>query len=146
MSESAPSAPSPITRPTPAVPSTGAEPAARRPAGARAVPQPAPTSPSTTNSDWPVTVSDRIESVVGTVRDRTTLPLTKVARAIVFGLLALVAGITALILLVIAIVRLHVYLPFHPEGRRLWASYAVVGVIFMLVGALVWRKRTASRS
>ena len=36
-------------------------------------------------SDWTVEVADRIESVVGAVRDRTTVPITKVARVVVFG-------------------------------------------------------------
>jgi hypothetical protein len=88
-------------------------------------------------------VADHIEFVVETVRDKTTVPVTKVARGVVFGLVAAAAGTTALILVVIAVVRLHVYLPFHPEGRRVWTSYAVLGAIFMLAGAFFWRKRAA---
>jgi H+/Cl- antiporter ClcA len=91
--------------------------------------------------DWTVEIADRIESVVGTVRDRTTVPITKVARAVVFGVLAAVAGVVAAILLIVAAVRLHVYLPFHPEGRKVWVVYAILSAIFLMAGAFVWRKR-----
>jgi hypothetical protein len=108
------------------------------PTGSHTLPPPGPSG----DSDWTVTVTDRIESLVGTVRDRTTVPITKIARAIVFGLIIAVAGIAALVLAVIGILRLHVYLPFHPEGRRVWVTYVALGAIFMLAGAFSWRKRT----
>ena len=105
-----------------------------------AEPQAAPPTP-----DWTVEIADRIESVVGAVRDKTTVPITKVARIVVFGILAGVAGIAALILVIIAAVRLHVYLPFHPVGRQVWVVYAALGAIFLLAGAFLWRKRTPRR-
>ena len=105
-----------------------------------AEPNTAPPTP-----DWTVEVADRIESVVGAVRDRTTVPITKVARVAVFGLLAAVAALAAMILLVIAAIRLHVYLPFHPAGRQVWAVYAALSAIFLLAGAFTWRKRTPRR-
>ena len=102
-------------------------------------------APSPPGPDWTAQVADRIESVVGTVRDRTTVPITKVARVAVFGLVAAVTGGVALVLLVIALVRLHVYLPFHPDGRKLWVTYAGLGAIFLLVGAFLWSKRRPSK-
>ena len=128
MSDSAPSAPT--TRPT----SVG---------GASAD---TPRTEALPESDWTVAVADRIESVVGTVRDKTTVPIVKAARAVVFGSLAAVAATTALIMLVIAVVRLHVYLPFHPAGRQVWTTDAGLGAIFMAAGAFMWRKRTARKS
>lgn len=95
-----------------------------------------------TDSDWTVAVADRIEGVVTTLRDRTTVPVTKVARAVVFGLIIATGGIAALVLLVIGLLRLHVYWPFEPGGRKLWVTYVGLGAIFVIVGALMWRKRT----
>jgi hypothetical protein len=105
-----------------------------------AEPKAAPPAP-----DWTVEVANRIESVVGAVRDRTTVPITKIARTVVFGLLAAVAALAAVILLIIAAVRLHVYLPFHPAGRQVWVVYAALSAIFLLAGAFSWRKRTPRR-
>jgi predicted RNA polymerase sigma factor len=96
--------------------------------------------------DWTVEVADRIESVVGAVRDRTTVPITKLARAVVFGIVAGVAALVALVLLVIAVVRLHVFLPFHPVGRQVWVVYAALSAIFLLAGMFTWRRRTPRKA
>lgn len=136
MSDTAPSA-STVRKDRPDGPGSGAP--------ATSAPTSSPGVSGPPRPDWTVTVADRIESVVETVRDKTTIPITRVARGIVFGLLAAVAATAALILAVILIVRLHVYLPFQPEGRRLYTSYAVVGAIFVLAGAFFWRKRIARK-
>ena len=99
--------------------------------------------PPATSQDWPVLATDRIEAVVETVREKTTVPVQKVARGIVYGLIAAIMALLALVLVVIGLLRLHVYLPFHPEGRRVWVSYVGIGAIFILVGALLWRKGTS---
>lgn len=100
-----------------------------------------------TERDWTYQVTDRLDSVVGTVRDKTTLPVTKIARAVVFGLLAGALGIAVLILFVIALVRvIDVYLPFGPYGRRVWVGYAGLGAIFVAAGAFCWSKRSPRKS
>jgi hypothetical protein len=104
--------------------------------------QTAPPPPGTEH-DWTSVAADRIESVVTTVRDKTTVPVQKVAAAVVYGLVAGLLGATAFIFLVVGLFRLHVYLPFHPEGRRVWSSYVVMGAIFVALGGFFWRKRTA---
>jgi len=106
---------------------------------------PSQTSPPSPGEDWPVQVADRIEAVVESVRGETTVPITKVVRAVVFGLIVAVAGIIALVMTIILVIRLHVYLPFHPAYRRLWTSYAVLGAIFVLLGMFLWRKRHPRR-
>jgi hypothetical protein len=109
-----------------------------------ASPPPGPASPPPPEPprDWTTEAADRIESVVTAVREKTTVPIQKVAAAIVYGLVAGLAGALALILLLIGLFRLHVYLPFHPEGRRVWISYMALGAIFVAFGAFLWRKRT----
>jgi hypothetical protein len=94
------------------------------------------------DGDWTVKVTDQIVSLVATIRDRTTTPITKIVRAVVFGVVIAVMGVAALVLALVGILRLHVYLPFHPEGRRVWVTYVGLGAIFMLAGAFAWRKRT----
>lgn len=101
------------------------------------------TEGSAAGSDWTVQAADHIESVVEAVKEKTTVPVTTVARAIVFGLVAGAMGMAALILVVVGLLRLHVYLPFwrHNEARKVWATDAGAGAIFVLLGALLWRKR-----
>jgi cellobiose-specific phosphotransferase system component IIC len=90
-----------------------------------------------------VQAADHIESVVEAVKEKTTVPVTTVARALVFGLIAAAMGLAALVLAVIGLLRLHVYLPFfkHNEARKVWVTDAGAGAIFMLAGAFMWRKR-----
>jgi hypothetical protein len=91
--------------------------------------------------DWTVQTVDRIESIVETVRDKTTVPVTKAARAVVYGVIAVVMGALAALLLLIGLFRLHVYLPFSDEGRKVYATYLGLGAIFVGVGVLLWRRR-----
>jgi len=98
--------------------------------------------------DWPDQIADHIESVVGTVREKTTVPVTVVARGLVYGVVVGVLGVVSLLLLVIALIRLaDVYLPYHPLSRRVWTVDAAASAIFLASGALAWsRRRPKGRS
>jgi hypothetical protein len=99
-------------------------------------------SPSTPGGDWPADVAARIESVVGTVRDNTTVPAMTVARTVVYGVVLGVLGATAVLLMVISMVRLlNVYLPFDPYSRRVWVVDLAASAIFLGTGAFAWRRR-----
>jgi hypothetical protein len=89
------------------------------------------------SGDWSAQAADTIESVVGTIRDKTTVPLTTVARGIVYGIVAGVMGGAALLLLAIAVIRiLDVYIP-----GNVWTVYAVIGGLFTVGGLFLWRMR-----
>jgi hypothetical protein len=93
----------------------------------------------TSSADWTVQIADTIESVVGSVRDKTAVPLETVARGLVYGILMAVIGVTALVLVTIAGLRLLDYL------LPMWAAYAIVGGLFTLLGLFLWRKRRPPR-
>ena len=89
--------------------------------------------------DWAARTADSIERVVTTVRDRTTKPVLIAGRAVVFGLLAGIVGIAAVVLLSIAIVRVLVILT-----DRAWAAELILGALFVIVGFVLLRlRRTA---
>jgi hypothetical protein len=99
-----------------------------------------PTAPSgLSGGDWPAQATDAIVNLVGTVRDRTTGPVTTAARAAVFGLFVGVIVITIIVLLLIALVRLLDEV--LPSG--VWLAYLVLGLVFVGAGALVFRRRRA---
>lgn len=98
--------------------------------------------PSPAGHDWTTEAADRIEAVVAAVRQKTITPIQKISRIVVYGLVAGLVGLTAVVLLTIGLLRLHVYLPFHPEGRRVWITYVAIGAIFLAAGGFLWRKRT----
>ena len=97
-------------------------------------------SAGTTSADWTVQIADTIESVVGSVRDKTAGPLETVARGLVYGILIAVMGTTALVLVTILLLRV---LTIEIQGYSLpvYGAYALLGAIFTLAGLFLWRKR-----
>lgn len=103
---------------------------------------------ATPDDDWPTQAADTIERVVGTVRDKTTGPALTVSRALVYGTFAVIVGMAALVLAVIAAVRLlDSYLPDAVFGEtHTWAAHLITGLVFTIAGLFAWSKRTAGRS
>ena len=96
--------------------------------------------------DWTVQAADTVERVVVGIRDKTTVPLTTVARALVYGQLAATMAVVAVVLLAIGLVRvIDTYLPVHPHARAVWITEAIVGGIFLLPGAFLLRKANAKK-
>jgi hypothetical protein len=97
--------------------------------------------------DWTVEITDRIETVVGAVRDKTAVPATNAARLLIFGLVAATLAMVAFYMLAQGLIRiLYVYVPVHPLARRVWVVDAIVAAIFLGSGLFVWRKKEARAS
>lgn len=77
--------------------------------------------------------------MVGSVRDKTALPLETIARAVVYGIVIAVVGTAALVLLTVALVRAGTYV------LPVWAVDAILGGLFTIAGLLSWRKRRSRR-
>jgi hypothetical protein len=91
-----------------------------------------------TGGDWAAQTADTIERVVGGVRGKTSEPLERIARILVYGVVAAIVGVTALVLLAVLVVRaLDVAIP-----GPVWSAHATTGGIFTLAGLFFWRKRT----
>lgn len=98
-----------------------------------------------TAEDWPVQAADAIEKAVGAVRDATTGRAITAARALVYGMFALLVASAVLILLAISAVRfVDVYLPDAWVGEEhTWVAHTVIGGVFTLVGMVMWSRRRA---
>jgi len=87
--------------------------------------------------EWAVQALDKVDEVVGKIRSVTTDRLVRIARMVVFGVLAAIMGLSALIFLVIAAVRaLDEAIP-----GPVWSAYLPLGAIFTLAGAFLWSKK-----
>lgn len=100
----------------------------------RAMPGPA--------QDWTAQAADTVERVVGAVRDRTTVPITTVARVVVFGLLAAFVGLAGIVLLAIALVRA---VDVYTGDGRVWIAHATIGGMFTVLGLFLLRKATKKK-
>jgi hypothetical protein len=89
--------------------------------------------------DWAAQTADTIDKVVTSIRSKTADPADRAVRIVVYGVLAGVLGVTALVLLSVALFRaVDVAIP-----GEVWSAYLVVGGIFSLVGLFLWTKRRA---
>jgi len=95
--------------------------------------------------NWAPNLADTIVRLVTSVRDKTTKPVLLIARAVVFGLIALFGGIAAIVLLIIIATRsLQALIEiFTSHQAAVWISYLAVGVLFTLAGMFLMSKRTA---
>ena len=80
-----------------------------------------------------------VVNLVKSVRGKTTGPLLFVARLIVYSIAILIAASAAIVLFVIAAVKIvNQLLP-----GDVWAAYLLLGAVFALVGTFFWSKRVA---
>ena len=101
-----------------------------------------------TNDDWAVETAERVESAVGTVRDRVTNNIVKVVRGMVFGLISLILGIALVVIALIMVTRAvqsGISLLTGNSGvghsRSVYLSYLISGLLMLLAGGLVMRRR-----
>lgn len=91
-------------------------------------------------ANWPAQVADGVEAAVGLVRDKAVRPATVLARALVYGPLAAIVGLVALVLTAVAAVRGLNEIP----GFQDWISLCAIGGLFTLAGLfLLSRGRSA---
>lgn len=108
------------------------------PTGPDATPRPPlPTIPSLAGGDWPAQAADAIVDTVGKIRDRTTVPVMRLARATVFGIFIGTFFVVLCTLLIIGLVRLLDEI--LPSG--VWLPYLLLGVTVTGLGWLLFRKR-----
>ena len=88
--------------------------------------------------DWAAQLTEKVGPVVELIRDRTVRPVQSFVRAAIFGVLAFFVVIFVLVALVIGLIRL---LNNEVFDQRVWASYLLVGGIFVVVGAFISRMR-----
>jgi hypothetical protein len=95
--------------------------------------------------DWPAQATDTIVKVVGQVRDKTTGPIITVARAVVFGTLAAILGVIAVVLFCILVIRgLDIIVTELWAPHHVWVVYLGLGLFATAVGFFLMKK--ASRA
>lgn len=86
--------------------------------------------------DWTDQVTDLIVDIVDRVHDRTTGPALTIARGIVYGLVILIVGGLVGGMLLVGLVRALEMLP-----GDIWIAYMGAGVVFVLLGFLLWTRQ-----
>jgi len=94
---------------------------------------------SAVTAEWPKKAADAVDLLVDTIHDKAIRPVLLAARAIVFGLLVAVLAFVVLTLISVGLLRL---LDVYVFPGRVWASYAVLGLVFSAGGLWAWSQRT----
>jgi hypothetical protein len=90
------------------------------------------------DADWTDQVTDLIVDTVDKVRDRTTGPVLEYSRISVHALVALILLLPIGVLFLVGLVRL---LNWAIPGD-VWIVYAGLGTLFLLVGVVLWSRRS----
>ena len=90
-------------------------------------------------AEWPGQAADVIVDTIAKVRDRTTKPAIVAARGLVYGLMALIVGTVAAVLLLIVVV--HMWDNWFPG--KVWILYAILFVGFSTGGLVLLRRANA---
>jgi hypothetical protein len=101
--------------------------------------------------NWVGKVTDKIVTTVDTVRAKTTVPIEKVGRIVIWGLLIATAGISLLVVLLIGSLRLiyeavgNVPGIRGREGRSVWIIDVLFGVVLIAAGLYLVKRGTRAR-
>lgn len=126
---------------------SGATDDSRPDAAATGAVAPPPTAPPTTPStsapapgsaqDWTDQVTDLIVDTVDKVRSRTTGPILDIAKGSVHAVVAFILLVPVAVLFLVLTIRVLTYFVF----REVWITYAVLGMLFVLIGVVLWARR-----
>jgi hypothetical protein len=98
--------------------------------------------PSPGNREWPEQAADAIVDFVDQVKAKTTGPAITAARGLVFGVIVGVLGLVVAVLMLIFLIRLTTdVLELIWDGAGVWLTYLIYGVLFTVVGAVLFGKR-----
>ncbi len=91
------------------------------------------------SEDWPEQATDVVVNAVDKIRDVTTGPVVNFSRLLAYLVFAVFPLLIVLVLGIIAAVR-----GLEIATGRAWAAHGILGLVFVSLGTLAWRKRPAS--
>ena len=100
-----------------------------------------------TDPRWAKKTVEEIDRWVDFISDKTTRPIANLVRLVVFGVIAVVATITIIVLALIGISRalnelLDIWLT---RQDAVWISYFILSFVFVVIGAWLMRRRYPSK-
>jgi uncharacterized membrane protein len=99
-----------------------------------------------TDPNWATETTDKLVTLIDTVRSQTTQKVVYAARGAVFGVIAVMLGVFIAVIALVGSMRgLQALLELAVGWERaVYLSYFVVGGILSLVGLVLFRKRNAA--
>ena len=97
----------------------------------------------TSRDDYPARIADFLEAIATRIRSMTVDRIARVITFVTLGLLALTLVTSAVIFFLVGLFRVSGELIRKACDctRYMEITYAIVGGVFLLLGALLWSKR-----
>lgn len=99
-----------------------------------------------TDPNWASETTDTVVNFVDTVRNQTTTKVIYAARGLVFGLIAVILGLFALVIFLVGTMRgIQALLEIAMSWEQaVYTSYFIVGGVLCLAGLVLFKKRNAA--
>jgi hypothetical protein len=99
-----------------------------------------------TDPNWATETTDTLVAFIDKVRSKTTKNVVYAARGVVFGLIALIVGAFALVMLCVMSMRmLQSLLELATTWERaVYISYLLVGSVFTVASIVLFKKRDSA--
>ena len=96
-----------------------------------------------TDPNWATETTDKLVSVIDSVRAQTTQKVVYAARGAVFGVIAVLLGAFIVIISMVMLMRgLQSLLELAVSwDQAVYLSYLIVGAVLSLIGLVLFRKR-----
>jgi hypothetical protein len=96
-----------------------------------------------TDPNWATETTDKLVTLIDTVRAQTTQKVVYAARGAVFGVIAVMLGTLIAIVALVGLLRgvQSLLEPAVGWEQAVYLSYFIVGALFSLIGLLLFRKR-----
>ena len=101
------------------------------------------TTPAPHDNDVVTRLFRSLDSLVDQFHDRVMRPLIIAGRTVAFGFILLITAIVVAVALLVVLTRLFNVYVFE---QRVWATYLVLGALFVTGGLVVWRRRGPVRT
>ena len=107
-----------------------------------------PAAPNPERDEFPVRVADLLEGIATRIRAMTVDRIARVITYITLGLVALTLLGLAFIFFLVGLFRIadELMRKVCDCGYSMELAYAVVGGLFLLLGAFLWRKRIRTKA
>jgi hypothetical protein len=101
-----------------------------------------------TDPNWATETTDLLVSLIDKVRSQTTTKVIYAARAVVFGLIAVIVGTFALVIAFVLLMRgLQSLLDLAVTWEQaVYLSYFIVGGVLSVLGMVLFKKRNTAAS
>ncbi len=87
---------------------------------------------------WPERAAQLVVETTDAVREKGISPIYRLTRWIIYGLLGIGLAMVVGTLMLVGLVRL---LTVYAFASHVWITYLVLGLIFTVLGFLLWSKR-----